>query len=954
MPEGEEIVEGVAKEKIQKRIDQYRELLGSEGVDKTSPEYIYAADVLDEVVSLLESADDEHSFVTIKTIQDRIDAYEVYFEQLKEAYENKKKEKEAELEESSSASTEETKEDETSEEETTTSEESKTLEELQEEVNKIARMKIVPPTIEEIEAWKASKLKKAEKKKDKKPEEKDEDKKPQGLEEDKELAELLAQQRIVKSRIAELEEIDKDKELFQITEKGEFVVKYEDIKGKADKAALIAEYEDLTRDMLDKFYGNREKAKLYSEAISRIEGHKKAVEFEFVDADGKKQKGTYTTVEPYEGMKEDLKFTQLEEYVERLERLTRADAGDVSAYRDVKVRTGVDPETKAITYRQLTPEQAREQDELYIKTNNGAYNRSMMTYLNLKTLGKYGEKVPYFEMQEKQPVKNIVRGVGNALKFVRNHVTAPINKAIGTAVVAPVYGFVTGAKRNNVSGLYANKPTHRYVARRQYYSELYNAENPGHPFKNAIKARWSSIFKAKEGNKALLSAGSYDIQESLIAKYSQEAKQRAMREKVAEATERYEEQLAKLNQRMKTAVSDEERAAIQAKLDKLAQAKAIIDRDKQLNEEVATAKAAQSDTIDVRTHDIANKENVTRTITGFKILSRYGIRKFIGPKIEEWLKGHTTKTVGTEQKVNLPSDEELAKQLGVSKTTTIPAQYKDIEQEIFETRLNGDATMAEMLQARKGETITGYYSVWGGLAQPKEYTITGNEAITAIFERDKFGGHGLSDVAGLKAPGFTDSTFAQSFLDANGVLRQDITINEILEAMNKGAIQADELSQMYVSVGDVYWARLSDLCKGLTKEVSVGTETVKKLISPEKVITMTDEEFRLAVKGALDENPSIIEQYTTTVPVVVENTRATGALETLRRAGKIATGAIIADDVYENVRRTDSDVPHTKPLSRNYEDSGEFHGSKKADLAEAEKRKAKVVKKAERDRDEGR
>ena len=82
-----------------------------------------------------------------------------------------------------------------------------------------------------------------------------------------------------------------------------------------------------------------------------------------------------------------------------------------------------------------------------------------------------------------------------------------------------------------------------------------------------------------------------------------------------------------------------------------------------------------------------------------------------------------------------------------------------------------------------GEKITGYYSVYGGEKRPSIYTLTGKEKITGIFQAKGDRGTGLSDAVGLKAPEFTDKTFNKALLDEAGFLKQDLTLDEAMEAL---------------------------------------------------------------------------------------------------------------------------------------------------------------------------
>ena len=54
------------------------------------------------------------------------------------------------------------------------------------------------------------------------------------------------------------------------------------------------------------------------------------------------------------------------------------------------------------------------------------------------------------------------------------------------------------------------------VARRDYFTEQNNSTTPNHPIRNGIKARAEAIFKAKEGNKAVLNAGAFEIQSNIV------------------------------------------------------------------------------------------------------------------------------------------------------------------------------------------------------------------------------------------------------------------------------------------------------------------------------------------------------------------------------------------------------------------------------------------------------
>lgn len=924
MPDNEKFIEGVKKVKIEQRIAHYNEILHSGMYTKESEEYIKAEDVIEEVVSLLEKGKPEYSFIESSEIERRIEEYLKSLEYLDRDYLISEKEKlEGELFKSSSSSDVKTT--------------PKTPEELLAEIERVAAMEVRTPTQGEIDEWKRNRERR---------------KNPGAIQgeleeiekaikdlDSRDPADIAAQKRVTNHRVEELQDISKEKELFKINEKGEIVIDYPDIAPEIDEEAIKAEYAMRRADMVDKFYGNRQMAKRYAKTIKRFEDNVEYKDFDYVDVNGNKQVGVYRTIATYPGMEEDLKFAQLEELVERLERLSKYEAGDKSVYEDLYIRS---EEGKIV---KLSPRDAREADEEYIGSNNHAYNTLVYTTENLKTLGKYGEKVPYSEFQSGEPVRNIIRAVGNAGKFVRNHVTAPINRLIGK-VVSPTYALLTGAKRDKVAGLYANKRSHRYVARREYY------QSQGQGF---FKSRFNSIFNAKEANQAILNAGAYDIQMSLRRKYMEIGQKEAMRKKTEFAAKSVAEKIKMIEEDMEKTTSDVDKAKFAATLEDLKKAQHQISIDRGLNESAGITQTKQTDAIGEATHDIANKENVTRTITGFKVATRLGFRKLIGPKIEDWLLKHTTKT---EQVVVPPSDEKLRQALGVQDKRWVPDTYKEVEADVFETRPIG-TSVSDVMSSNTARQVEGYYSVYGGERRPALYNLTGNEKITAIFKSDGKGGTGLSDIAGLKAPTLVDGTFSKELLDANGVLRQDVDLDTIVNALGAST---DDLSGIYVSVGDRYWTKLSDLYKGvtekateagtvLTEQVKVGTELSKVIDVPGHYENLSVEELSSAVNKALEArlavDPNFLKDLSTTTTKVGENSRV---VDVLRRLDIPVNGALIADDVYENTRRTFSDPKAIIQTDRHYETKTNFTGKRKEDLRDVRKEPRNQTTKEDRER----
>ena len=414
-----------------------------------------------------------------------------------------------------------------------------------------------------------------------------------------------------------------------------------------------------------------------------------------------------------------------------------------------------------------------------------------------------------------------------------------------------------------------------------------------------------------------------------------------MRKKTEFAAKSVAEKIKMIETDMQQATSEADKAKFATTLEDLKKAQHQISIDRGLNESAGITQTRQTDAISEATHDVANKENVTRTITGFKIATRLGFRKLIGPKIEDWLLKHTTKT---EQVVIPPSEEEIRQALNIQDKRWVPETYKEVETDVLETRPIGTVSpkVSEVMTSNTARQIEGYYSVYGGERKPALYDLTGNEKITAIFKSEGQGGTGLSDIAGLKAPTLVDGTFPKELLDANGVLRQDIDLDTIVNALGANT---NDLSGIYVSVGDRYWAKLSDLYKGvtekateagtiLTEQVKVGTGTYKIIDVPGHYEYLSAEELSKvageALEAKLAANPNFLNDLSKTVTKVGENSKV---VDVLRRLDIPVNGALIVDDAYENIRETFPDPEAIVPTDRHYETKTSFTGKRKDDLA---------------------
>ena len=712
----------------------------------------------------------------------------------------------------------------------------------------------------------------------------------------KDPAERDEQTRIAHHRIQELETIAMQKELFRVNEEGEVEVIYEPITPEVDWKKIEKQYKANVEDMLDKYYGNREKEHIYRDYMKQLKSHIKLVRYKYVDENGKQKIGVYQTVEKFEGMDRVLRFLNLEEYPERLERKTKYEDGDKSVYKGIKDANG----------EEIPADVLIAEDADYIETNNNAYNRLSATRKNLMTLGKYGEKVAMTKYVEGQGVRNVFRGIGNGLKWIRNHTTAPINKFIGSKIVSPIYGFISGSD-DNEKGLYANKRSHRYAARREYFQEQ---------GKGFFASRWNALVHYKEGNAAITSAAAYEIEQETRRNALDSAMKEAAYSQITLKAKSISEQIELLTQQREKAESEEDKEKLTRTIERLEQAELQnIEHGNEL-QNAQVRKDVQTDAIDRDTHDIANKENVTRVVTGVKVFAKAAIHFFAVRKLKDVLMERAT----YQEEVTTGGDL-------VKSSRYVPPTQKTIEVPNEIDVPNTDLPLNGIMSSNAGKTVEAYYSVYGGERGARAMTLNGSERITAIFQGVGERGTGLSDTVGLQAPVLVDRSFPAELLDASGHVKQGLSLDTIMKALGSDSVNPETFQDLYVSVGDRAWVKVSDLMTGLTKKITRGTTT--------RVID---------VDGYFEPY-----EYTTEIVKTLEtrvNPTAVNALHTMGVTDDIIFGGLLADDIYENLRRTETDVKGIKPSPRKYDADYGFSGTRQ-DKEKARKMKMKKEKSGE-------
>ena len=629
------------------------------------------------------------------------------------------------------------------------------------------------------------------------------------------------------------------------------------------------------RDMLDKYYGEENKEKRYREDLKKYKSHIVTGE------DG------ITRVEDFEG-RADLEWRlQLEDFGYKIESLSMLEHDDENVraeglsryYTMVDVMDDMNyPFSKKEDGTELTKEEKAKlliaNDENYVKTYNNAYNQHLATFTHLKTLGKHGEKAPYAKIeavkdangkiQPKVVLTNVGKCVMNTFIFGRNNIKAPINKVIGTYVVAKVHNLLYNAEENT-AGLYKNSRSHRYAARRDYFEQEYlqqffekNEElrEQGLPEKvfglsDFIKmtnyARYHAVKDYELGNEKVLSAGAKNIEDAAYERAWLEAKSKILNKKWKKELSDLKKQAETIMNKIGSIDDEIQKKGLQEDLKK------VNDKIKEVNTKMSVPitglKKTQTDAISMAQHYRANKDNVTHVVTGIKTAARMAIGLGI--------KGHSERLVPEQ---------------------TITHSHEQITPEGLK-----NMTIGDWLKASKGDKVT--YHAEGGRAVSKM-----DEYVRGI----SYKGYSGTDGVGYNVFPTNSPRISTVQLDAP-INEKSNLFDTIASVMSKAKVEnvsVDALVNEAYKSGDPLgfissklrlWTSpySSGMARGwvgdmaptdeLTKAASTLVKTVETIPADTKLVTETVEKL----------NPAVVAAY--------------GAL-----------GAGEAADIYDEVRRTNT------------------------------------------------
>lgn len=534
------------------------------------------------------------------------------------------------------------------------------------------------------------------------------------------------------------------------------------------------------RTMLDQYYGNSKANKQAKKAFKRFKSHITTKSVETYDREGHPKNIKVYTVDDYAGREHDSDLLLLDGYNTRLERLSRAHAGDFSPYeaeiariRATKMGSSIQEMLeKYEEMRKIKPKESEEfkkeaadiadylsspqfekdmiqtlidSDTEFIETNNYTYNARQHTAENLKTLGKDGEKSVKAPILDTQ---NFAQRFGlrvmNAMITVRNYTKAPVNKAIGTYVVSPAYRALAGVtspkSKNELTvngykikpmedilrisqkrsvGMYRNKPTHRYQARKDYFIEeekraiesertakVDNGEKDikqttiGSLIRLAIVPRWRAITEYRKGNVAVLNAGLADLEQAVEERNSQLSyKQNTMRSCI-ERVAGYEKEIKELEALIgivkdKTEIREMQNTINERKLDKAKIEGRFIEIKRLEIDSISTDPLSQSQ------HHKANKSDMTKVVRGFKTAVRMAAASYLS----QYIYTETLETQKTPDTANWIPPETVEKEVTEDVITTVQGLDNKGVGEITFNDVAGD-TQVLSYAASQGGKIT--------------------------------------------------------------------------------------------------------------------------------------------------------------------------------------------------------------------------------------------------------
>ena len=699
--------------------------------------------------------------------------------------------------------------------------------------------------------------------------------------------------------------------------------------------------------MLKQYYGDRKLEARRREIFARFKSHIVQKPVTVYDRDGNPKEMTLYTIEDYDKREKDSNELLLDGYKTRLEKLSRAHQGDFSPYERQLARLHadalkeimekyeemhkVDPKG-AEKFKKSAMEEVSvlrdeefkkkaiqaliDQDTEFIETNNYGYNSIQNTAKNLETLGKLGEKGVRAQVSDEQSkLQKMGLHTLNAIIEIRNHTTAPVNKAIGTFVAAPIYrrlfsvlrpkskapvsvnGYLItpmedmiATSQKNAKGMFKNKPSHRYHARKDYFIEQekmemsarQSEETPegkdgkgqvkrttiGQIFRLAIVPRLKAIVSYKEGNVAVLNAGLDDLVKSASDRKLEMRHKDFKIESTKRRIDARDEEIAELKFIQNT-LKNSKNEKLKEQVEKALEIKEheLLILEARLSELRRTEiDSIQTDAVSMSQHDKANKATMTEVVKGVKTAGRIAVGTFISRYLYREI-AHQARTPDRYQYVPGESktiEEEVTRTV----TETVPG---------LDEKGIGNITFGEIYSKSSGDL---FHHVVGGDTIPDKTSFF--RGLAFKYNGRTFSG---SDGKGFDPTKLTGVKIDQELSDNTSmvavvqeVLRdstgQDFTESQIEKLIANGEISGFSIWRSRAEEGvPSGWLNASEIVPDL---ISTGSHEITREVT-DKITKVIE------TPGKYIKIPGTDYTYTTIElnPVVIAAEAGLGAMEAL-------------------------------------------------------------------------
>lgn len=488
-----------------------------------------------------------------------------------------------------------------------------------------------------------------------------------------------------------------------------------------------------------KYRGSDYLNRKYDEAMKRYKSHIFEKSFQ-IRVNRRLVTGRYKTVRDYPNRIQDEKVLNFQKYKETLERVTKAQS----------------LKQKGIELYKNT-EFSYEKDKEYLETNNYTYSQYKQTRESLKTLGYFGKKSRLFELKKGQHIRNILRAGINITGYVRNHTIVPVSEFIGKNIALKVYDVTHKILFENKNGVYKNRRTHRYEARKQYFL----SQGKGY-----IKSIYYSIKYAKQTDKEIIENKNREIEKEY---------------------QNYRDEL--LNASIK------ERKNIRKP-------------------------HIKTDPISEEIRNRTNEKNVTRIISGIKIIAIAGI-SYIGPRISKAILDKTsheriltTQSIGKERIVQT---QKLVK----GKTTKVIDREKLENLTIKELVDLNDNKVATYGGGIEKEVVQAKLKCVRGIAENDvsmaDRNISNIEKIANSIVPDRFLGNAGYISRNTK---ILDLVVA----NRNQSLGTNTTKKEILDEILESGTQEQQMQKLQEIFNNIYFLKSTSKSKSAIGWNSLGNE----------------------------------------------------------------------------------------------------------------------------------